>query len=524
MSFKLKLISTSFGLAGDLSSKTVRFFDMQRPRPHLLPSSAIASFITPSFLPNLITRTHRKPALVCTSAAADVTPEQVVPVAASPVPVKHRRTRKRSKQTRPPARPGAVSISKVSIGDTFIGTVCEVGPADSAWIEIGVATPGGRSVRARLRLPVKNGKPQLSETVGGILPVTVLRISPASARIEVSKGVSLPQATPTEPPADARSLESVKVCDPLQGRVVAVGSYGAVVDIGLYRIAKQGRRVSCKGLLPRRHFHPEWACVSDLVRRADATRLIDVGDEIFVWARVVRPANGFLLLDGQEVDLEQVGAVRRARAERKKRLKHRKPPSSMTVGTIRFGYVVSSMLFGLFVDIGTTRDALLHSSEMGKYYTTWKENLTKGVEVLVEIIKVEEDKVSLKLLEVKDDVLAEAFERASRASATVADVKRAEALQAAAQNRTRKSRKVEEARDKGGGDGETPDVVQANSESVDTSVLEKDEVNNIEDIEEVEDELKEGDTDDGDDEDEEEKDEDVDDMFSDEYFEDKYGL
>lgn len=408
--------------------------------------------------------------------------------------------RKKKKRPSPRATTEARSIAEVSVGDQFIGTVCDVGPADNRWIDIGVATLTGKAVRARLRSSPDGMDSNKPDVVGGVLPVYVHKLNRSAARIEVRKGTP-PLPRDEQVPENARMLDSVCVTEQLGGRVIALGPYGAVLDVNIFRHGRRGRIVPSPGLLPRKLFKEKWATDSDRLVRDDVERIVSVGDRLTVWVRVVRPPNGFLLLDSVPVDLEEVEEEKSEKKATFKR-RHRLPsPETLIVGEHRHGRVRELAKFGLFVDIGVKTDGLIHYTEMGERHgRDWKEIINVGTDVVVEVLSVSGNRIGLRLLLLGNEETEEDEATALRASSPVArvgDVAKAETLKF--------TRYSEENLDYEHQD--SLDVEAAPQPAVRTEGQNEVDATYQNDVES----------------DEEDKDGDVE-KFSDEYFEDKYGF
>lgn len=401
-------------------------------------------------------------------------------------------SRKKRRWTRPKAPPDSRPISEISVGDQLFGTVRDVGPAESSWLDVGVRTITGKTVRARLRLGSTN-KDSAERKVGAVVPVYVQKVNHPAARIEVRKG--------TPPTRDlgkdvVRMIDDLKVGEELAGEVVAVGSYGAVLDVAVFRRARRGRVVPRTGLLPRKFFKREWASEADAVQRDDAERVIRVGDHMEVCVRAVTPMNGFFELSAAPVDvatLEKERAEKRRDARRKLR---RPPPESVVVGERRVGRVREIVKFGLFVDFGVKTDGLIHYSEMGELHKSdWKEVIGIGDQVTTEVLSVAENRIGLRLLYLGDEEIDEKIAAESHAASALA---RSSDVERAAQLKT------------SSGSSSTGSVyVQVNSAETDSSA------DTLDDDNEFPDDVASVEEDDDEDKDVE--------KFSDEYFEDKYG-
>lgn len=408
---------------------------------------------------------------------------------------------KRRTKRKPLASPGACSIADVSVGDEFIGSVCDVGPANSSWVDIGVATLSGRQVNARLRLShVRKSKGAIASS---LIPVYVHKVDRDSARIGVRPG-PLAAAEDDTGALKMRMLDSVQLGEQMKGTVVGLGSYGAVVDVNVYRIGKKGRRLSLTGLLPRKCFKRTWASEVDLVVRDDVEKVVKLGDQIDVWVRDASVPNARLLLGADAVDAEALLQEKKEAIARAVKQRRRKSPSSLKINSVRFGTVKSAAPFGLFVDIGVKSNGLIHFSRMGDLYRgTWQDSIPVGSEVTVTVLGVNGDRIELELVSVPGDGYDE--EQVSPALARVLSEKEtanANKLKPSVSNAKGSTHESDK------GDAVLPELSfdqDDNKNEMEEEVRNEEEAPDEEEIR-----------------DEEEEDEY--DKFSDEYFEDKYGF
>jgi small subunit ribosomal protein S1 len=188
------------------------------------------------------------------------------------------------------------------------------------------------------------------------------------------------------------SLHDLKPKMRLEGTVTRTELFGAFVDVG----------VDADGLVH----------ISQLsTRRVNrVTEVVNEGDRVTVWVNSVEP-------DKKRIDLTMI------------------EPPAVDWDEIRAGQVYSGKVkrlerYGAFVDIGATRDGLVHVSEItSDYIQDPKEYLKAGDEVQVKVLNVDHKRrrieLSVKALEEhlvadeEDDDLEEvptAMERAQRAS------------------------------------------------------------------------------------------------------------
>lgn len=338
------------------------------------------------------------------------------------------------------ASPNARPVNEVRHGEGIMGTVKDVGPGNSAWIDINVRTTRAspakpRAVYARLRLDRPEVKRRLNDIKENIvLPVHVYKIAPDSARIEVRLGLIPPQKNEDDV-AQRRPIINLQQSEELDGIVLAVGSYGAVVDVGVSRIGKKGKVVPFQGLLPRDCFAEGWAAASDTVRQLDTTRLIDVGDEVKVWVRKVRSEPPVLFLDAAPVGVDSLLKESVERQRNRNRYRRRKKVSTVSIGEVRRGLVREVAEFGLFIDLGLKRDVLVHFTETNVFprpepaKSWWKTGLPVGTPVHVKIIKIEDSNVAATLVELPLFQMEEARRIVQLPEATRADIKFMEALE-----------------------------------------------------------------------------------------------
>lgn len=339
---------------------------------------------------------------------------------------------------RPPQPPNSRLISALSVGEEFVGTVVEIGGADSLWLDLRVVHPARgarwRSVQARLRFDkeyfyTKAGK--LSKRIvkprekpGEIITVRIMKVQPASARLEVERvspvpGIQrLPPKAPTKRALPRREaspaavlLDDLEIGQRLNGTVVRTTEAGAVLDCCTARRGRNGKTCEALGLLSRKRFPEGWSSSADKVVRDDSVKRVGAGDSLTVYVRGVHPANGFLWLAAEPVDLAELEAERRAYKAKVRRKRKLPRPDSLSVGQELQGVVRETAKFGAFVDIGTTTDGLIHFSCMGKKYRVgWEDNVVVGRPVLVKVRDVTKSekkfRISLELLALGDEDIA----------------------------------------------------------------------------------------------------------------------
>lgn len=379
------------------------------------------------------------------------------------------------------------------MGDEFIGKVVNVGPANSSWVDIGVFTKSGRPVHGRLPFVVEKDGNIRKNAEGAVAPVYVKKVNRSAGRIELRKGVKPPCGH--EAPPVGRMLGSLQVGEKIVGTVLRVGRYGAVLDANVYRIGKGGKKVACHGLLPRRSFHEDWYSAADPIVRNDVNIRITEGEAIDVYVRVAGVQNAFFLLDANEVKPEDVAEGRRTHRAEARRRNRRAPVGSLKTGQVLDGTVTGLERYGVFVDVGVKSNGLLHYSKMGERHRyDWKELMTVGTQVSVEVLEIEKDKISLSLISLKEEALRDAIEVARSPTARLQDIEVADALRASEKRTT------------------SPDPTPSNDSNRSLVTTENHGSESDTDAE-----ISEHIEDDDDADQEQEK-------FSDEYFEDKYGF
>lgn len=430
--------------------------------------------------------------------------------------------RRKGRRLQHRAKPDAIQISTVTAGQKFLGKVCDVGPANSAWVDINVATSAGRSVRARLRLPIRDGQAVLSEKPGNVILVYVRSVNAPAGRIEVRKGQP-PSPPPEFDPQVHKLVESVTVSERLEGHVLAVGDFGAVLDVGVFRTTHRNKKCLLPALLQRKRFPATWASSADLVRRSDVTRVLNPGDNIIVWVRSVYPQTARLFVDAEPVDSV---ALREELAEKKRnrrRARRRRSHDSVEIGEQLQGTVRESAQFGVFIDAGLNRDVLLHFSKMGEVSATWQDDLPVGTQLLVEVCNKSPRGVEVKLVFVLQSELQRAREKASSPSANLEDLNKLQMLEAQ-QKAFRNRRNVSTAKASVVSNGSS-ESLETSQEDSGSEYIGLDETS----AEKTDSEINDSESEDDDGGDDmgngsEDADENEEPYFSDEYLEDKYGM
>jgi ribosomal protein S1 len=173
----------------------------------------------------------------------------------------------------------------------------------------------------------------------------------------LSNSTSETEATNAEAAKDGDSSVPVSIQDlkpgmALAGRVKSITDFGAFIDMG---IAQDGL-----------------VHISELVRRrvAKVTDVVQVGDEVQVWVKKVDKKRG-------RISLTMVKPLTR-------RFKELKPDTMIE------GVVTRIEPYGVFIDIGTGRDGLVHVSELTEgYISSPGEVVSVGEKVQVRVLKVD---------------------------------------------------------------------------------------------------------------------------------------
>lgn len=310
-----------------------------------------------------------------------------------PPPTSRKSTNKRTSDGDASSKRTPRPVSSLSVGELLIGVVASVGGAESAWLDVNIATKRNKPVHARLRL--RNGAPQ--PTVGAAMPVVVSRVNTPAARVEVIR----PPSSISHPPLEPRKIEDVRTGEPLRGVVLALVKAGAVVDFGATRNARGNRREKCTALLRRRHFADRWASPADIVRRDDTERVLVVGDILDLYVHSAYPASGFLYVCVNPITEVQLATERASAASAMQKRARRRSIDSLKADETRHGSVRAVAKYGVFVDIGIKTDGLLHYSNMGDLRRSWRDVLVKGTPVDVRVIAIDGDRISLELLNVQ---------------------------------------------------------------------------------------------------------------------------
>jgi ribosomal protein S1 len=166
------------------------------------------------------------------------------------------------------------------------------------------------------------------------------------------EGLEVKEAPKAEDGAAPKSIVDLAPGMELPGKVKSITDFGAFVDLG---IAQDGL-----------------VHISELVRRrvTKVTDVVQVGDEVQVWVKKVDKKRG-------RISLTMVRPLTR-------RFKDLKPDMVIS------GVVTRIESYGVFVDIGTGRDGLVHVSELTEgYISSPDEVASKGDKVQVKVLKVD---------------------------------------------------------------------------------------------------------------------------------------
>jgi small subunit ribosomal protein S1 len=161
-----------------------------------------------------------------------------------------------------------------------------------------------------------------------------------------------PETPKAEDASDHISIMDLRPGMELSGKVKSVTDFGAFVDMG---IAQDGL-----------------VHISELARRRvkNVTEVVQVGDEVKVWVKKVDKKRG-------RISLTMVKPTTR-------RFKDLKPDLVVD------GVVTRIEPYGVFVDVGTGRDGLVHVSELTEgYINSPSEVVSVGDKVQVRVLKVD---------------------------------------------------------------------------------------------------------------------------------------
>mmetsp|Transcript_21838 Transcript_21838/g.88934 ORF Transcript_21838/g.88934 Transcript_21838/m.88934 type:complete len:383 (-) Transcript_21838:237-1385(-) len=284
-------------------------------------------------------------------------------------------------------------LDELEAGDLLVGEVKQSGGARSAWVDCGVVRKGkgGSEVPVNGRLRARNGKEP--EAIGEKVVVYVKRVKPGNGRFEVVLSSQVKTRTQTQ-----RRLEDLKVGDALSGEIVHLFSSGALVSVPVDRLGKNGKRKPVLALLRRSEFLSEWASDTDYVLK-EGQKVLKVGDSLDLYVAEVFPTSAHLRLCAEKKTEEQISQQRIQRKKDLRARKARRAAASPVIGSERDGIVTKHLKFGVLVDIGWKKRALLHWKRMGedlKY--EWRDQLPRGTKVKVKVESVRDnDDVELSL-------------------------------------------------------------------------------------------------------------------------------
>jgi len=137
-------------------------------------------------------------------------------------------------------------------------------------------------------------------------------------------------------------------------------------------------------LLRSSYFEEVWASPLDKSKRDDIRRILAVGDRLDVFVRFPDPCYSRLFLDSRQITPKFLALETTALVNERKRNKkkwRRNSVSKDDIGSERIGSVVSVMKYGF-----------------RSLRSKWQDLIQPEMEVDAEIIKVEGDRVNLKLL------------------------------------------------------------------------------------------------------------------------------
>ena len=198
--------------------------------------------------------------------------------------------------------------------------------------------------------------------------------SPAEAATSVApvedQAVAKPKAKPAKQRGKPRTpIGEVEVGFKTRGKVVGLAKFGAFVDIG----------ATTDGLVH----------ISELGGSKRVAKVEDVlqpGVEVEVWVKEVDASKNRISLS--------------------MKAKPQNPLSDLSAGTVLSGTVSSVAKYGVFVDIGSETEGLVHISEMSSGYVQQPEDLVKPgdtVEVRVKEIDSQRERISLSMVGLAND-------------------------------------------------------------------------------------------------------------------------
>ncbi|MCB0217122.1 MAG: S1 RNA-binding domain-containing protein [Chloroflexi bacterium] len=189
---------------------------------------------------------------------------------------------------------------------------------------------------------------------------------PAAAESTATK----PKARSAKPRGKPRTpISEVEVGFKTRGKVVGLAKFGAFVDIG----------ATTDGLVH----------ISELGGSKRVAKVEDVlqpGVEVEVWVKEVDASKNRISLS--------------------MKAKPQNPLSELSAGTVLNGTVSSVAKYGVFVDIGSETEGLVHISEMSSGYVQQPEDLVKPgdtVEVRVKEIDSQRERISLSMVGLAND-------------------------------------------------------------------------------------------------------------------------
>jgi small subunit ribosomal protein S1 len=246
-------------------------------------------------------------------------------------------------------------LDSLELGETIEGSVTSLTPF-GAFVDIGADTEGLLHVSEMSTRRVN--KPEEVVQVGDAVTVWVKEVDPAAGRVSLSMR-----------PRDLRSIDSLEPGETFEGTVTSIATYGAFVDFG----AETDGLVHISALADRRVTRPE-----DVVK---------VGDTVTVWVKEVDPA------------ARRVALSMRTRPSR--------PIESLVVEEVLTGTISSVTKYGVFVNIGSDTDGLVHVSQMGSGFVKDPTEYVKAgtpVEVRVTDVDVTKGRISLSMIGLANDV------------------------------------------------------------------------------------------------------------------------
>lgn len=307
--------------------------------------------------------------------------------------------------------PVAVSLESLKIGTKLKGTVIgefEGKTGFKAYVDVPITRKGekGRDtpVRAMVRAPTPQARKRLA--LGEYVSCFVVNVQPSNGRLEASLvRPKPPQIRVKVSPDELRPLRELETGMKLRGTVVNVQRFGAFVSCGVGVEGKNGVLKPVNGYLRSQDLVEGTCLETALVKQQGTVRVIEAGDEIDVWVKKTWPSEKrFCLTLKEDITAEEVQELARQnmRLRRQSRRRRKTPLEDFTEGKELVGEVYRTASYGLLINIGAAKPAILHVKEI---FATTGMRIQKGWEYAVQgeflrviIKKREEDRIELSLI------------------------------------------------------------------------------------------------------------------------------